>query len=99
MRMVFCNLNQKVERRKLRRYDAGQLLTLNREKLDNPGTGVQGLRPDWIVWWILLGRMNRRTSAAPGAKRFLESLSSWWNGMCMWCTGPWRKRRRPTYQP
>ena len=46
----------------------------------------------------LMGRMNRRTSAAPGASGFWRCLSSWWNGMCMWCTGPWRKRRRPTYQ-
>ncbi|MFR0734271.1 MAG: hypothetical protein ACLSHU_08870 [Oscillospiraceae bacterium] len=87
-----------MERRKLRRYDAGQLLTLNREKLDTQGRECKVCgRMDRLV--DLAGQNEPPDLRCPWCKRFWRCLSSWWNGMCMWCTGPWRKRRRPTYQP
>lgn len=68
---VFCNLNQKVERRKLRRYDAGQLLTLNREKLDTQGRECKVCgRMDRLV--DLAGQNEPPDLRCPWCKRFLE---------------------------
>ena len=68
---VFCNLNQKVERRKLRRYVAGQLLTLNREKLDTQGRECKVCgRMDRLV--DLAGQNEPPDLRCPWCKRFLE---------------------------
>lgn len=68
---VFCSLNQKVERRKLRRYDAGQLLTLNREKLDTQGRECKVCgRMDRLV--DLAGQNEPPDLRCPWCKRFLE---------------------------
>ena len=68
---VFRRLNQEVERRKLRRYDAGQLLTLNREKLDTQGRECKVCgRTDHLV--DLAGQNEPSDLRCPWCRRFLE---------------------------
>lgn len=68
---VFRRLNREVEGRKLRRYDAGQLLALNREKTDAQGRECKVCgRMDHLV--NLAGQSEPPDLRCPWCKRFLE---------------------------
>lgn len=68
---VFRRLNREVEGRKLRRYDAVQLLALNREKTDAQGRECKVCgRMDHLV--NLAGQSEPPDLRCPWCKRFLE---------------------------
>lgn len=68
---AFCQLNRVVERRKLRRYDAGQLLALNREEADSQGRECKVCgRTDQLV--PINDPERPQEFRCPWCRRFLE---------------------------